>query len=104
MTHTDCGLNFVWIHLAAAGPCTASLPSPRKKFVQPFFVRPGLVADGVMLTRPAALSAGPSAFDSPENGRPTMPDTAWLCWLTASSVALAIACPRAAFWPARVPT
>ena len=32
------------------------------------------------------------------------PGFAWLCWLTASSVALAIACPRAAFWPARVPT
>ena len=94
------------------------------------------MADGVMLTRPAAFSAGPTAFDSPENGRPTMPRTAgllmtacvgptavsgvppesdltrvtwqpgfaWLCWFTASSVALAIACPRAAFWPARVPT
>ena len=42
-----------------AGPWTASLPRPRKKFVHPFWVRPGLVADGVMLTRPAALRAGP---------------------------------------------
>ena len=78
MTQTFWALSRCWMYRATAGPWTASLPRPRKKFVHPFCVRPGLVADGVMLTRPAALRAGPMARDSPENGRPTRPRTAGL--------------------------
>lgn len=58
---------------AAEGPCTASLPRPRKKWVNPFVVRSGRVADGVTETRPASESAGPTASDSPEKGSPTIP-------------------------------
>jgi hypothetical protein len=73
MTHTLCAPRVSLMNRAAAGPCTASLPRPRKKWVQPFVVRSGRVADGVTATRPASVSAGPTASDSPENGRPTIP-------------------------------
>src|SRR5215213_5494052 len=65
----------VWMYLAAAGPCDASLPSTRKKVFQPFWASAGLVADGVIETRPASLNFGSAALLSPEKAGPTSPMT-----------------------------
>ena len=73
MTQTFLAASLPVRNFAAAGPCTASLPSARKKVFQPFVVRPGLVADGVMCTSLACSKILPVALDSPENGRPTTP-------------------------------
>src|SRR4051794_38085816 len=64
-----------WMYLAAAGPCEASLPSTRKKVFQPLLASAGLVADGVMATRPASLNLGSAALLSPEKAGPTSPMT-----------------------------
>ncbi len=61
------------MYFAAAGPCVASLPSARKKVFQPLSARVGLVAEGVIVTRPASLNSGSAALDSPEKAGPTMP-------------------------------
>ena len=63
------------MYFAAAGPWVASLPRARKKVFQPLSASFGLVADGVIVTRPASLNAGSAALDSPENAGPTMPTT-----------------------------
>src|SRR3954467_10694636 len=73
MTKVFVDLTVSLMYLAAAGPCVASLPRARKKVFQPLSASFGLVADGVMVTRPASLKAGAAAFDSPEKPGPTMP-------------------------------
>ena len=60
---------------AAAGPWVASLPRIRWKVSQPLSASVGLVADGVMVGRPASAKIGPAASDSPEKAGPTMPMT-----------------------------
>src|SRR6478609_9291082 len=61
------------MYAATDGPWTASLASPRKKFVQPFLVRSALVADEVSESRPAWLKIAPVALVSPENAGPSRP-------------------------------
>jgi hypothetical protein len=51
---------------------------------QPFSDSAGLVADGLMVGRPASAKIGPAAADSPENAGPTMP---MMASLPAASVA-----------------
>ena len=61
------------MYFAAAGPWVASLPSARKKVFQPFSASVGLVAEGVIVARPASSNSGSAALDSPEKAGPTMP-------------------------------
>ena len=67
---------------ARPGPCLSSPASARWKIFQPFFERSALVADGVMIGRPASSNLPLTAFDSPENAGPTIPRT------PASAIAL----------------
>jgi hypothetical protein len=46
ITQTLLALSVAVRNFAGAGPCTASLPVPRKKVFQPFSDSGGLVADG----------------------------------------------------------
>src|SRR6266568_3730837 len=89
MTQTFLAFSLPVRNFAAAGPCTLSLPSARKKVVQPFVVSDGLVADGVVCTRPADWKMPPVALDSPENGRPTTPMMSLLptTWVTTPGAA-----------------
>src|SRR5882757_3175529 len=84
MTQTFLAFSLPVRNFAAAGPWTLSLPSARKKVVQPLVVSDGLVADGVMWTRPPVWKMPPVALDSPENGRPTAPMMSLLptTWVT----------------------
>src|SRR6476469_2231755 len=74
-TKTFLAFTTSWMYFAAAGPWVASLPSMRKKVFQPCCESVGLVADGVMVVRPALAKIGSAALDSPENAGPTMPMT-----------------------------
>ena len=61
------------MYFAAAGPWVASLPRMRWKVFQPFSDSAGLVAEAVMMLRPAFSKIGSAALDSPEKAGPTMP-------------------------------
>ena len=61
------------MYFAAAGPWVASLPRMRWKVFQPFSDSAGLVAEAVMMLRPALSKIGSAALDSPEKAGPTMP-------------------------------
>ena len=75
MTNTLVALRMSLMYFAAAGPCVASLPRTRWKVFQPFSDSAGLVAEAVMVVRPALSKIGSAALDSPEKAGPTMPTT-----------------------------
>src|SRR6478609_6717129 len=89
------------MYAATDGPWTASLASPRKKFVQPFFVRSAFVADEVSESRPAWLKIAPVALVSPENAGPSRPMTlaspmicgaTWVAFCGSPSVSNCLIC------------
>jgi len=55
---------------AAAGPWLLSVPTARCHSFHPLVPRVGLVADTVMLGRPACSKIGSAALDSPEKAGP----------------------------------
>ena len=78
MTATLVGLRVSWKYRAMPAPWVASVANRRWNVSQPFLDRSTLVAEGVMVGRPAAAKVGPAFFDSPEKAGPTTPTTsAW---------------------------
>ena len=90
------------MYFAAAGPWVSSLPRIRWKVSQPLLGdRSGLVADGVIVARPASANAGPAASVSPEKAGPTTPTTfsSSMAWVASGGglvrVALGVVLARA---------
>ena len=69
MTATLVGLRVFWMYRAMPAPWVASLASRRWNVSQPFLDRSTLVAEGVMVGRPAAAKVGSGVLRLTGEGR-----------------------------------